>query len=63
MDQSDRDAIARDLDIIAEVAKIKTELNEKIRALLITKKATVTELVELTGLTRGRIYQIKHNRR
>lgn len=44
--------------ILADLAMIQSERDDKIRALL-EEHATVADLVRLTGLTRARIYQIR----
>jgi hypothetical protein len=58
LDKTDIEYLAERRDILVQMDEVKRERDDHVRKLL-ADGVKVEDLVEVTGLTRARIYQIK----
>jgi len=59
MEDSDREQLVKLTEILNEIAVVQTERDQLIRKVLSEGTATVTEVMDATGLSKPRVYQIR----
>lgn len=59
MEDADRKQLERLTEILNDIAIVQTERDALIRKVLAEGTGTVTEVMEATGLSKPRIYQIR----
>lgn len=62
MDQSDTDYLKERADTLDELKVTQQERDERIRELLSTNTATVSEVMAVARISKARAYQIKRDR-